>query len=68
MAIMPLGDANITTPSFFDNGKPYVEVGYGLENIFRFIRVDFIHRLTYIDENHPDAKAFGVKVNAVFRF
>ena len=68
MALMPLADATITTPSFFDNGKPYVEFGYGLENIFRFIRVDFIHRLTYLDENHPNAKPFGIKVNAVFRF
>jgi hypothetical protein len=67
-AIMPLNDPYFTTPSFFDRGKPYIEFGYGIENIFRFIRVDFIHRLTYLDENHPNARPFGVKVNAVFRF
>lgn len=45
--------------------EPYVEVGYGIENIFRFIRVDFIHRLTYLD--NPNAQPFGIKVSAQFR-
>jgi hypothetical protein len=44
-----------------------MELGYGIENIFRFIRVDFIHRLTYL-EDHPNARPFGVKFNAVLRF
>ena len=44
---------------------PYVEVGYGVENIFKFIRVDFIHRLTYRDV--PGTNNFGVKVGAQFR-
>jgi hypothetical protein len=43
--------------------KPYVEVGYGVENIFKFFRVDFVHRLTYLDYN-PDVKTrkFGILV------
>ncbi|MGI4862490.1 MAG: DUF5686 family protein [Janthinobacterium lividum] len=44
---------------------PYVEAGYGVENIFKFIRVDFIHRLTY--RNLPNANNFGIKVGAQFR-
>jgi hypothetical protein len=28
------------------NGRPYVELGTGLDNIFRFFRLDFIWRLT----------------------
>lgn len=43
-------------------GKPYVELGYGVENIFKFLRVDFIHRLSYL-QNQPDIRAprkFGV--------
>jgi len=44
---------------------PYVEVGYGVENIFKFVRVDFIHRLTYRDA--PNTKNFGVKMSAQFR-
>jgi hypothetical protein len=67
-ALMPFNDAAFTNPSFFENGKPYIEMGYGIENIFRFIRVDFMHRLTYLDEEHPNAQPFGVKFNAVLRF
>jgi hypothetical protein len=44
--------------------EPYVEVGYGIENIFRFLRVDFIHRLTYLDAGGP---RFGVKISAQFK-
>jgi hypothetical protein len=49
----------------FENGKPYVEVGYGVENIFRFLRVDFIHRITYLQ--NPDARKFGVLFSAQFQ-
>ncbi|MBO2010602.1 DUF5686 and carboxypeptidase-like regulatory domain-containing protein [Hymenobacter negativus] len=44
---------------------PYIEVGYGIENIFKFVRVDFIHRLTYRDA--PGTSNFGIKVGAQFR-
>ena len=53
--------------------QPYVEVGYGIENIFKFIRVDFLHRLTYLDQPavidalHPKHHNFGVKFSAQFR-
>lgn len=39
-------------------GKPYIEVGYGVENIFKCLRVDFVHRLTYLDR--PEVRKFGV--------
>ena len=42
--------------------KPYIELGYGISNIFKFIRVEAIHRLTYLDK--PDVRKFGVKVSA----
>lgn len=45
-----------------DPNRPYVELGYGVENIFKFFRVDFFHRMTYLDV--PDAKPFVVKVSA----
>lgn len=49
----PLGDA------------PYIEVGYGIENIFKFVRIDAIHRLTY--RNRPDVSTFGIKVSTQFK-
>ncbi|MHA7128654.1 DUF5686 and carboxypeptidase-like regulatory domain-containing protein [Algoriphagus namhaensis] len=45
-----------------DPTKPYLELGYGIENIFKFFRVDFFHRMTYLD--NPGAKPFGVKISA----
>ncbi len=45
-----------------DPKVPYLELGYGIENIFRFFRVDFFHRMTYLDR--PEARPFHVKVSA----
>lgn len=61
-------ETGATNPSLFSKNLPYIEAGYGIENIFKFIRVDFIHRLTYLDDAHPNARSFAVKGTAVFRF
>jgi hypothetical protein len=67
---MSKANQNLVTKSENDdigylvNGKPYVELGYGVENIFKFIRVDFIHRLSYLD--NPDVRKFGVLVSFQF--
>lgn len=47
---------------YFTNGKPYVEVGYGVENIFRVLRVDFVHRISYLD--NPNVRKFGILFTA----
>ena len=44
--------------------KPYVEVGYGIENIFKILRIDFFHRLTYLE--NAKAKPFGIKFSIQF--
>ena len=48
--------------------KPYIELGYGVENIFKFIRVDFIHRMSYLgttaDGDKP--RKFGVFISFQF--
>jgi len=38
--------------------EPYIEAGLGLENVFKFFRVDAIWRLSYLDK--PDVLPFGV--------
>ena len=43
---------------------PYVELGYGIENIFKIFRIDFFHRLTYIDQ--PSVRDFGIKLGFQF--
>ncbi len=45
---------------------PYVEVGTGLENIFKLFRVDAFWRLTYRD--NPDISKFGLRVSAQLLF
>ncbi|RSK37478.1 DUF5686 and carboxypeptidase-like regulatory domain-containing protein [Hymenobacter metallilatus] len=53
-------------PAFRSLGRlPYAEIGYGVENILRVARVDFLHRLTY--RNSPGARTFGVKVSLQFK-
>ncbi len=57
-----MGDP-IEQPRGFDD-RPYVELGYGISNIFKFFQVNFMHRLTYLD--NPDIRKFGVFVAARF--
>ena len=45
---------------------PYIEMGYGIENIFRVLRIDAIHRLTYLDDSQGDN--FAVKFSFQFSF
>lgn len=68
LALLPPKDANGTPVSSFGeiNREPYVEVGYGVENIFRILRVDFIHRLTHLQ--NPNARPFGVKLQVQLTF
>ena len=44
--------------------KPYLECGVGVENIFKFFRVDGVWRLTYLD--HPDISKFAILLKAQF--
>jgi len=62
-AVDPEGNP-LDTFGRLDFGNPYLELGYGVENIFKFLRVDFFHRMTYLD--NPGAKPFHVKVSAQF--
>jgi hypothetical protein len=51
-----------TMPPFKGLGNvPYVELGYGLENVLKFMRIDAFHRLTY--RNDPGATRFSIKVS-----
>ncbi|WP_229599524.1 DUF5686 and carboxypeptidase-like regulatory domain-containing protein [Runella rosea] len=44
--------------------EPYVEVGYAIDNIFKVLRVDAIHRLTY--RQNPGITPFAVKFSFWF--
>lgn len=53
--------ANVMNPH-----KPYVEVVAGVSNIFKFLSVQYVRRLTYTDL--PTAQKQGVRFEFMFRF
>jgi hypothetical protein len=53
-------------PIYEFKNEPYVEVGYGIENIFRFLTVGMVHRLTY--QNNINVRKWGINVGFAFRF
>ncbi|MAP01802.1 MAG: hypothetical protein CMD01_03165 [Flavobacteriales bacterium] len=50
--------------------KPYIESSFGIENIFKFLRVDVIWRLSYLDNEFEGIKVapFGVRAKLQFDF
>lgn len=49
-----------------DSNKPYVELVAGVTNIFKFLSVQYVRRLTYTDL--PSAHRQGVRFRFMFRF
>lgn len=45
--------------SYVMDRTPYMEAGVGVENIFKFIRLDYVWRLTYLD--HPGIDKRGLR-------
>ncbi|GAB3940592.1 DUF5686 and carboxypeptidase-like regulatory domain-containing protein [Spirosoma harenae] len=68
----PLPDG--VRPIYFgalDSGIPYLEVGYGIDNIFKLIRIQAIHRLNYLDAaglNGIPLNSFALKASATVSF
>ncbi len=66
--------AGAGTPLLFPAGmgsveKPYVEVGFGVENIFRLLRVDCIWRVTHRDPPPgQEVQNFAVNLSLHFKF
>lgn len=58
------GDA--VSPIHTFNNEPYVELGYGVENIFKIGTFGFSHRLNY--QNLPNARLFGVNLGIRLQF
>jgi hypothetical protein len=60
----PFSNGQLETYSL--SRTPYVEGGFGIANIFKLVRVDFIKRFTYL--NHPDIPTWGIRVRTKFDF
>lgn len=46
--------------------KPYIEASVGIGNIFRFIRVDYVRRINYLD--HPNVSKWGIRTRIKVEF
>jgi len=52
-----------------DVSKPYFEAGVGIENIFRFIRIDAMWRLSHLEEKKDqEFEKFGIRAMLQFKF
>ncbi len=62
LVVYPTDDSGLPILPFsqFTN-KPYIELGYGVENIFRVLTIQAFHRLTYLDQNNVNK--FAIKFN-----
>lgn len=52
--------------SFTFTNKPYIEASVGLSNIFKILRVDYVHRLNYLDQ--PNVPNWGIRARFKFDF
>lgn len=46
--------------------KPYAEVGVGIENIFKILRLDYVWRLTYRDMSNINRSGLRISVHMTF--
>ena len=61
----PENDDGITTMHSLED-KPYMEVGIAIGNIFKFLRLDLVKRLNYLE--HQDVPEWGVRFRLRFVF
>lgn len=52
--------------TFSLNNTPYIEVSVGVANIFKFLRIDVVKRLTYLE--NPDISKIGIRARVRFDF
>ena len=57
---------NVFPETVYTLKGPYQEVGVGIENIFKFIRIDGVWRLNYLD--HPNIRKFMLMFSLEFNF
>jgi hypothetical protein len=61
--VLPTPDGNTKFQTFaLSPDRPYMEIGYGVENIFKFLRIDFIHRINYLEI--PNSRPLGIFITA----
>jgi hypothetical protein len=59
-------DILVLPENTFTLSKPFAEAAVGIENIFKFLRVDALYRLTYLD--NPNIVRFGIRAKLQIDF
>jgi hypothetical protein len=54
------------TTTYTLEGTPYVEVSAGIGNILKFFRVDYVQRLTHLE--NPNVPTHGIRLRFKFDF
>lgn len=49
-----------------DERKPYIEWRIGIHNIFKLVEIDYVHRLTYL--NNPNTNKWGIRFKVRMTF
>ena len=52
--------------TFMMGKTPYMEAGVGIENIFKFLRIDYVWRLNY--RSNPDIQKSGIRMTMKLSF
>ncbi len=59
-------DENGQSLTYNFNQQPYLEVGFGIGNIFKLLRIDVTRRLNYLD--HPNISKWRIQGEILFSF
>ena len=59
-------DENGKPTTFAMSKTPYIEGSVGIENIFKFVRVDLVRRFDYLDQ--PEVAKWGIRARVLFTF
>ncbi len=54
------------SPIYEFKNTPYAEIGFGFENIFRFIQLGYVKRLSYL--NNVNVRSWGITVGVSLNF
>lgn len=63
--VFPVNE-NFEPTTFTLENRPYIEANVGIGNIFKIARIDFVKRLTYL--NNPNAPSWGIRGRFKFDF
>ena len=60
-------DENTKKPLTYTlENKPYIEASVGIGNVFRFVRVDYVRRINYLD--NPNVSKWGIRTRFKVEF